>query len=325
MVELEVLVETVRHDAHVNHGAGPETVLLVEGEFFARAHTFMEVDDLLRRIGQGGEFLVEIWDVGAEVFEDFPFRPFDVGGVFVFVFAIEDDLATISVGELDATPGADGITVLRIGIDLDRDRCLVVFVENVLHGIEVMLPHVAEATAIIVPVATEGAVSAMGIVRFHRRWAKPHIVVELWWHVLFRKIGFTDPEEFPVETGDTGDGDLERPAKQVVHDGFFDLFHRHAHAVEAIFEAEPGIESEDAVVLFHSLYHRHALADRAAHGLLAPNVFAGLGSLDGHESMPVRRCRDVNDIDVFAGEHFAEIFIALDAVLFGFGIVHALS
>ena len=63
-----------------------------------------------------------------------------------------------------------------------------------------------------------------------------------------------------------------------------------------------------------------ALVDRAAHRLFTPDVLAGVGGGDGHQRMPVRRRRNVDDVDVAAVDQLAPIFVSFNlgvAVILG--------
>ena len=83
-----------------------------------------------------------------------------------------------------------------------------------------MLAHVAQAAAVVVPVTSEGTMHTMRVVRLERGGAKPHVVVELLGHGLRFQVGPAAPVVFPIETGDTADGDLERPAEDAALDEF---------------------------------------------------------------------------------------------------------
>ena len=96
-----------------------------------------------------------------------------------------------------------------------------------------------------------------------------------------------------------------------MHHRFADVFYRHAHAVEAVLEAEPGVEAEDALVLLDRGDDRTSLGDSPRHGLLAPNVLTRFGRSDGDDGMPVGRGRHMDDVDVLAGQNLAEVLVAL--------------
>jgi hypothetical protein len=101
------------------------------------------------------------------------------------------------------------------------------------------------------------------------------------------------------------------PAERAAFHHLLDGGHGGAVAVEVIGEAEPGVKAEDALVLLHGLHHLDAFVDGAAHGLFAPDVLAGLRRHDAHQRVPVGRRGDVDDVDVVAVQHFAEIVVAL--------------
>ena len=97
-------------------------------------------------------------------------------------------------------------------------------------------------------------------------------------------------------------------------DELLDGFHRRAETVESGSETEPGVEAEHAPVALNGLHDLLPFGDGARHGLLAPDVLAGLRSGDGDEAMPVRRRGNVHNVDVVALENFAKILVALDAL-----------
>ena len=174
-----------------------------------------------------------------------------------------------------------------------------------------MLTHVAQAASIIVPVSPEGAVDAVRVVRLVRCGPEPEVVIEFIRDGLRCQVGAADPIELPVEAGRGVEGDLERTvAQHPVHHGLADVLHRNTHAVEVVLEAEPGVEAEDALVLLHGGHDGTTLGDGPGHGLLAPDVLARLGRGNGDDGVPVRRGGHVDDVDVLAGQHLAEVFVA---------------
>ena len=148
------------------------------------------------------------------------------------------------------------------------------------------------------------------MVRLVRGRPEPEVVIEFRWDGLGCQVGAANPIKLPVEAGRGVECDLERTvAQHSVHHRFADVFYRHAHAVEAVLEAEPGVEAEDALVLLDRGDDRTSLGDGPRHRLLAPNVLTRLGCGDGDDGMPVRRGGHMDDVDVLAGEDFAEIFV----------------
>src|ERR1051325_5387727 len=83
--------------------------------------------------------------------------------------------------------------MLRAGVGFDVDRAFLVLAKDVLDGIKVMLPHVAESAAVVVPIATESLVNAVRMVRLHRRRAEPKVVIKFRRHRLRGEIGAATP------------------------------------------------------------------------------------------------------------------------------------
>ena len=115
----------------------------------------------------------------SEAPEDLPLRALEERRVLVAVLPVEDDRAAVGVLHLDPPPGAAGVGVLLRAVGPDLDRARVVLAEDVLDGVEVVHAHVPEPAAVVVPVAAEGAVDAVGVVGLEGRGAEPEVVVEL--------------------------------------------------------------------------------------------------------------------------------------------------
>ena len=175
--------------------------------------------------------------------------------------------------------------------------------------------HIRESAAVVVPVAAERGVHAVFVVGFVGRRAEPHVVVQLFRDGLGLEVLLPHPEEFPGESRGSGDGHLEGPSQQAAVDEFLERFDRRAQSVEGVLEAEPGVQAEDASVLPDGLHHALALADGARHRLLAPDVLAGLGCLDGHDAVPVGRGGDVYDVDVGVGDQIPVVVIAFEGLV----------
>ena len=296
----------------VHQCAGAVPVALVEGEFFALADGFNEVGHLRLGFGELCQFFVEVRDVGLEALEQFAVRPLEEGGFLVAVFAVENEHGAVGVFHADLAPRQHGVVVLFLAVALDLHRAFVVLTHDVLNRVEVVLAHVAQAAAVVVPVTPEGAVHAVRVVRFERGRAKPHVVVELPGHGLRCQVGPAAPVVFPIETGDAADGDLERAAEDAALHELPDRLDFGAHAVKRRSETEPCVQAEDAIVFVDRLDDFFALVDCAAHRLLAPDVLAGLGGGDGDQRVPMRRGGDVDDVDVLALQHLAEIVVRLN-------------
>lgn len=185
----------------VHQGAGAVAINLVEGELGAGLHGLNKVGDHGFRILQSLEGLLEVRDVSLHAFEDFALGTGNERGLFVLVFAVQDNLGTVFVFQPDGPEGADRIRILHWGVGLDFHRAFVVLAEDVLHGVEVMLAHVSQSTSIVVPITAEGPVHAVRVVRLVRGRPEPEVVIEFRWDGLGCQVGAADPIKLPIEAG----------------------------------------------------------------------------------------------------------------------------
>ena len=226
--------------------------------------------------------------------------------------AVQHDLATVGVGVGDAAERPDRVRMLGRAVDFDPDRAGVVFFQQVLHRVQVVLAHVAQPAAVIIPVAAEGAVGAVLVVGLEGRRTEPQVIVESLRNRFGLEVGQPAPEELERESLPLADHRAQRPAEQPVFDHLFDGLDLGAESVEAALEAEPGVEPENAPVGFDRLHHALALSDGAGHRFLAPDVLARLGGHFGDQAVPVGRGADVYNVHVGAGEDFPEILAGED-------------
>src|SRR3546814_12535226 len=109
-------------------------------------------------------------------------RALDIRHSYIFAFPIEHDLATIGIGKGESTPRTHRIAMLLRGIYLNRNRALPILIQEILNRVDVVLPHVAQSTTVIIPIPPERGVDAMRTVRFIRCRAQPHIEITLFWN-----------------------------------------------------------------------------------------------------------------------------------------------
>ncbi|CCZ76045.1 unknown [Alistipes finegoldii CAG:68] len=199
--------------------------------------------------------------------------------------------------------------MLLRSVHLDLDGRRLVLAQQVLHGVHVVLAHVGKTAAVVVPIAAEGAVHAVFVVGFVGRRSEPHVVIQLGGNRFRSEVFPAHPEELPRESGGARNGHLERPAQQAAVDQLLERLDRRAETIEGILEAEPSVQAEDAVVAPDGFGYALAFADGARHRFLAPDVLAGLGRLDGHDAVPVRRRGDMHDVDIGVGNQAAEVAV----------------
>ena len=146
-----------------------------------------------------------------------------------------------------------------------------------------------------------------------RRRAEPHVPVERLRDLLHGQVHAAGPVELPAEALTAAERALDRTlAEETALDDLADRLHGRAEAVEVALEAEPRVETEDALLGLDDLHHALALANGAGHGLLAPDVLAGVRGHHAHAAVPVRRRADVDDVHVLVGEQLDEVLVALD-------------
>ena len=172
-------------------------------------------------------------------------------------------------------------------VHLDLHREGVIFSENILHGVDVVLTHIAQATAIIIPIATEGLMHTVRIIRLIRSRAEPHVVVEFLRNRLRFEVLLAGPVEFPCEASGSRDPDGERPAENSAVHEFLQRLDSGSKTVEGVLEAEPGVQSEYSSVFLDCIDNLLAFPDGSGHRFLAENVLSGLAGFHGHDSMPV--------------------------------------
>ncbi len=150
----------------------------------------------------------------------------------------------------------------------------------------------------------------MWVVGLFRSGAEPEVVVKVVRDGLRGQVGPTGPAvQLPVEPRCRPHRDRQRPAEKACLDGLAHGSHGHTQSVKPAFEAEPGIDPEDAIRLMHGIDHGHPFTDCSAHGLFAPDVFASLGGFNRHQGMPMGRRCDVHDINVVPCNEFAKVVV----------------
>ena len=173
------------------------------------------------------------------------------------------------------------------GVHLDLHREGVIFSENILDWVDVVLSHVSQASRFVVPVATEVLVHTMRMVWLERSRAEPHVVVEFLRNRLRFEVLLAGPVEFPCEASGSRDPDGERPAENSAVHEFLQRLDSGSKTVEGVLEAEPGVQSEYSSVFLDCIDNLLAFPDGSGHRFLAENVLSGLAGFHCHDSMPV--------------------------------------
>ena len=209
-------------------------------------------------------------------------------------------------------------------VNLHLYRESIVFPEYVLNRIYIVLAHITEPAAVVVPVSTESLVDTVRVVRLVRSRAEPEIIVQTGRDRLRDQVLLPCPVELPCKTCRSGNADRKRPSQQTAVDQFFQRLHCRPETIESILEPEPCIQAENPSVPLHGLHHPLAFPDGAGHRLLAEDVLSCPGGFHSHNPMPVRRCGYVHYIHIRIMYKVAEIMIGLQCFPeFRLGQVHA--
>ena len=155
----------------------------------------------------------------------------------------------------------------------------------------------------------------MRVVRLVRSRTQPHVVIQFSRNWFWSQVLFSYPEELPSKTGSTGDSHLQRPTQQAAIHQLLQWFDGSTQSIEIVLETEPGIQSEDTVVLLHGFHYPLAFANGTGHWLFTPDVLTSLGSFYRHQGMPMRRSGNVNYIHIRVFNQVTEIMISLQGLV----------
>ena len=168
--------------------------------------------------------------------KSFPGGPFDERGVGVPVFAVEDDLAAVRVFQADRAASFRRRRDAAAGQSATISTGLVcVFLQEILDGIEVMHAHVAQPAAVVIPVAAERLMDAVGMIGLERARAPARNRNPAPWARAGAGGRSSRSSRISSRTRDPADRRFERPAEQPVLDDFLDRLDGRAEAVELVF------------------------------------------------------------------------------------------
>ena len=167
-IELETAAETLGDDREVEHRAAAEAVLLVEGELLALTDGLHEVGNLRRGFGEvlddraRVEFLARRVKhaehlirgllmgcprtdrtVGKTVGPHGRLSALEERLVLERLVTVENNLGAVGVGERDAVEAAYDFGVLFRALVVDLDGARLVLAKEILHGVKIVLGHIA--------------------------------------------------------------------------------------------------------------------------------------------------------------------------------------
>ena len=242
--------------------------------------------------------------------EELAVRAFEEGilGVTLGEFGLEDDTGAVLVSKGDGLPDAAGHGVLRRGVAFGGDGRFAVLAEEILHRVQEVLAHVTETALVEIPIAAEGAVAPVRMIRDQLGRTAVEVPVEVRRDGLGLEVRLTRPEvDLPGDAADRGETHRQRATEDAARDDATDLAGRADAVIVGAVEAEPGVHAKRHTGLLDDAAQGDTLADRAGQRLLAPDGLAAAGGHGGDDAVPMGRRADVHDVGVGHRDDLAEI------------------
>src|SRR5664280_616770 len=136
-------------------------------------------------------------------------------------------------------------------IYFNENRTGIILSEHILNRIKIVLTHIAQATSIIIPIASEFCMYSLRVIRLVWCRTKPEVVIQLRRDRHWLKIIKTAPVEFPVVTCYAADCYFKRPSKHPAIDKFLQRFHGCSQTIELVLKPEPGIQPEHPAIFLN--------------------------------------------------------------------------
>ena len=157
------------------------TIDFVERKLLTCANTFYKVGALWLGIGHFRNLVHNIRYGAFKALENFAFGSLYVRSFSLRfeAFSLENYLTSVGICISYLVPNANSVGMLLGSVNFYLYRRLVVLVQEILHGIKVMLSHISESAAIVIPIATECLVSAVNVIGFVRSRTKPHVIIKV--------------------------------------------------------------------------------------------------------------------------------------------------
>ena len=104
--------------------------------------------------------------------------------------------------------------MLLLRINLHHNRTRIILTQEILYGIDVMLPHITQSAAVIIPVSPESTMHPMGMIGLEWCGPQPAVIVQPLRNRLCCEVGPAHPVELPVEAGMLTNGNGQGPTQQ---------------------------------------------------------------------------------------------------------------
>src|SRR5690606_7707354 len=193
-------VQAQGHQTHIDNGAGAMSVFFIQRKLTPGLDCFHKVCHLGSRVGKLGQLSFHIRNIRLESYIQVTFRAGNVRSLFGS-FPIQNNLTAVFVGIGYFSPSPDSIWVLLGCVHFHLHGAGMVLAQKVLDRIEVMLAHVTQTSAVVIPITTEGAMYPMSVVRSVWSGPQPTVIIQFCGDWLWLKIRTAHPEEFPVKAG----------------------------------------------------------------------------------------------------------------------------
>ena len=139
-------------NTHIYNGGTVVAVCLVQGKLATVANALQEVSVAWLWVRHLVDELLHIGDGALEALVNLTLWTFDVRYLTLTLeaFAFQNNLATILVSVCNASPDTHCIGMLLRSVYLHLNGEGVVLAKDVLNGVDVMLTHIGQTTAVIV-------------------------------------------------------------------------------------------------------------------------------------------------------------------------------
>src|SRR5690606_18237056 len=147
------------------------TILFVKRNLLAGFHCLYEIGQLGFRIWKRSKLPFHIRNIRFESSIEFAVGPLNIRHPYIFAFPIKHNLAAVSIGIGNPPPRTHSIAMLLRGVHFHSNRAFVVFIEEILDGVNIMLAHITQSATIVIPVPPECSMYTMLTIGFIGRWA----------------------------------------------------------------------------------------------------------------------------------------------------------
>ena len=217
--------------------------------------------------------------------------------------AFKNKFNSIFILEAHPSPHPCNLWVRRRRMCSDLNRRSLILSHSIGNRVERMLPHVSEASPVVVPVSTVHASEARWMEWFQRRGPAIHIPIKIIRHGLRLDSHRSGPLPY-----------LEPSTMH--HSNLFPIDQSGPHNLSHVVlparcpKAPISSDLKNALCPAGGLYHRSPFSEKPRHRFFTYNILPCLHRRDGDERMPVGRGRDRDHVQIIAFQQPAKIRVA---------------